>query len=187
MPELPGGRRARFIDEYGLRPYDADVLTATRAAADYFESVARASGDPKTAANWVMGDLMGALKAEGKDIAESPVSAASLGELVGLIAKGELSGKLAKEIFPKMLATGDAPGAIVEREGLRQMSDAGALDRVVEEVIATNPKQVEQYRGGKTTVMNFLVGQAMRATRGQANVAILTDIFKRKLGGGESC
>ena len=182
MPELPGGRRTRFIDEYGLRPYDADVLTATRAAADYFESVARASGDPKTAANWVMGDLMGALKAEGKDIAESPVSAASLGELVGLIAKGELSGKLAKEIFPKMLATGDAPGAIVEREGLRQMSDAGALDRVVEEVIANCPKQVEQYRGGKTQVFGFLVGQLMKQTRGKAKAELANEILKELLG-----
>jgi aspartyl-tRNA(Asn)/glutamyl-tRNA(Gln) amidotransferase subunit B len=186
-PELPGARRARFAGEYGLREYDAEVLTATRAAADYFEAVARASGDPKTAANWVMGDLMGALKAEGKEITESPVSAANLGELVRMIAKGEISGKLAKEVFPKMFASGDAPGAIMEREGLKQISDTGALEQVIEEVIAQNPKQVEQYLGGKTTVMNFLVGQAMRATRGQANVPAVTEILKRKLGSGERC
>jgi aspartyl-tRNA(Asn)/glutamyl-tRNA(Gln) amidotransferase subunit B len=187
MPELPGSRRTRFTEDYGLREYDADVLTATRASAEYFEGVAKASGDPKTAANWVMGDLMGMLKAEGKEISESPVSAANLGELVRMIAAGEVSGKLAKEIFPKMFATGDAPAAIMEREGLKQISDTGSLERVIEEVIATNPKQVEQYRGGKTTVINFLVGQAMRATRGQANVAVITELFKRKLGGGEAC
>jgi aspartyl-tRNA(Asn)/glutamyl-tRNA(Gln) amidotransferase subunit B len=187
IPELPGSRRARFVHDYGLRDYDAGVLTATRALADYYETVARVSGDPKTAANWVMGDLAGALKAEGKDIADSPVSAEHLGDLVRLIASGELSGKLAKEVFPKMFTTGDAPAVIVEREGLKQISDSGALEQAVEEVIAQNPKQVDQYRGGKTTVMNFLVGQVMRATRGQANVAAVTEIFKRKLGNGESC
>ena len=187
MPELPSRRRARFLSAYGLREYDADVLTATRAAADYFETAARVSGDPKTAANWVMGDLMGLLKAEGKEIGESPVPAAHLGELVRLIAGGEISGKLAKEVFARMFATGDAPAAIMQREGLKQMSDAGELERVIEEIVAGNPRQVEQYRGGKTTVLNFLVGQAMRATRGQANVAAVTEILKRKLGGGETC
>jgi aspartyl-tRNA(Asn)/glutamyl-tRNA(Gln) amidotransferase subunit B len=187
MPELPGRKRARFIAELGLREYDAEVLTATRAASEYFETAARVSGDPKTAANWVMGDLMGTLKAEGKDIAESPVSAANLGDLVKRIAAGEISGKLAKEIFAKMFSTCDAPGVIIEREGLKQISDSGALERVIDEVIAQNPKQVEQFRAGKTTVMNFLVGQAMRATRGQANVAVVTELFKRKLGSGELC
>jgi aspartyl-tRNA(Asn)/glutamyl-tRNA(Gln) amidotransferase subunit B len=187
IPELPASRRARFVADYGLRDYDAGVLTATRALADYYETAARVSNDPKTSANWVMGDLAGALKAEGKDIVDSPVSAAHLGDLVRLIASGELSGKLAKEVFPKMFETGDAPAVIVEREGLKQISDSGALEQAVEEVIAQNPKQVDQYRGGKTTVMNFLVGQVMRATRGQANVATVTEIFKRKLGNGESC
>ncbi len=187
MPELPAVKRARFISEFGLREYDAEVLTATRAAAEYFETAARVSGDPKTAANWVMGDLMGLLKAEGREIADSPVSAQHLGELVELIARGELSGKLAKEIFPKMFSSGDAPAAIVEREGLKQISDTAELERVIEEVIAQNPRQVEQFRGGKSTVINFLVGQVMRATRGQANVAVITGIFKRKLGGGETC
>ena len=182
MPELPAVKRARFVSELGLREYDADVLTQTRAASEYFETVARVSGDPKTAANWVMGDLMGALKAEGKEIGDSPVTAENLGELVRMISKGELSGKLAKEIFPKMLSTGEAPAAIVEREGLKQISDTGALEKVIADVIAANPKQVEQYKGGKTTVLNFLVGQAMKATRGQANVAVVTDLLKQKLG-----
>ena len=182
MTELPARKRARFIGEYGLREYDAEVLTATRAVSEYFETAAKVSGDPKTAANWVMGDLMGLLKAEGKEIAESPVSPGNLGELVKLIAKGELSGKLAKEVFPKMFSTGEPARAIVEREGLRQISDTGALEKVIADVIAGNPKQVEQYKGGKTTVINFLVGQAMKATRGQANVALVTDLFKQKLG-----
>ncbi len=158
------------------------MLTQTRAASEYFETAARVSGDAKTAANWVMGDLMGTLKAEGKEIADSPVRPEHLGELVKLIAAGELSGKLAKEIFPKMFATGDAAGVIIEREGLKQISDTGALEKIIADVIAGNPKQVEQYKGGKTTVINFLVGQAMKATRGQANVAVVTELLKQKLG-----
>jgi len=182
MPELPARKRARFLEEYGLSEYDADVLTASRATSEYFETVARVSGNPKMAANWVMGDLTAMLNAEGKEIAESPVSAEHLGELVKLIAGNELSGKLAKEIFPKMFSSGDAPTAIMEREGLKQISDSGALEKVIADVIAGNPKQVEQYRGGKTAVINFLVGQAMKATRGQANVALVTELFKQKLG-----
>jgi aspartyl-tRNA(Asn)/glutamyl-tRNA(Gln) amidotransferase subunit B len=182
MPELPARKRARFTAEYGLRDYDVEVLTANRAIAEYFETAATVSGDPKTAANWVMGDLMGLLKAEGKEISDSPVSARRLGELVGLVAKGEVSGKLAKEIFAKMFASGESAGAIIERDGLKQISDAGALEKIIADVIAGNPKQVEQYRGGKATVLNFLVGQAMRATRGQANVAVVTELFKQKLG-----
>jgi aspartyl-tRNA(Asn)/glutamyl-tRNA(Gln) amidotransferase subunit B len=187
MPELPARKRARFIGEYGLREYDADVLTQTRAAAEYFETAATVSGDPRTAANWVMGDLIGLLKAEGKDIGESPVSPERLGELVRLISSGKLSGKLAKEIFPKMFATGDGPEAVMEREGLKQISDAGELERIVAEVIAANPKQVEQYRGGKLAVLNFLVGQAMRATRGQAGVTQVTDTLKRMLNADQTC
>jgi aspartyl-tRNA(Asn)/glutamyl-tRNA(Gln) amidotransferase subunit B len=182
MPELPASRRARFTGEYGLREYDAQVLTQTRASSDYFEAVARASGDPKTAANWVMGDLAGALKAENKEIGDSPVSAENLGALVKLIATGELSGKLAKQVFAKMFSTGDAPSVIVEREGLQQIDDTGALGKVIADVIAASPKQVEQYRGGKTTVINYLVGQAMKATRGQASVAVVTELLKKELG-----
>ena len=182
MPELPARKRARFLAEYGLSEYDADVLTASRATSEYFETVARESGNPKMAAHWVMGDLMGNLKAAGKEIADSPVSAQHLGELVKLIAGNRLSGKLAKEIFPKMFSSGEAAATIMEREGLQQISDSGALEKVIEDVIAANRKQVEQYRGGKTTVINFLVGQAMKATRGQANVAVVTELLKQKLG-----
>lgn len=182
MPELPAARRARFIESYGLREYDAAVLTADRALADYFEEAAAVSGDPKTTANWVTGDLMGLLNAEGRSIADSPVAAARLGELVALIGKGEISGKLAKEIFPKMVATGESPGAIIEREGLRQISDIAALETIIEQVLAGSAKQVEQYRAGKTTVMGFFVGQVMKATRGQANPAAVNELLKSKLG-----
>ena len=180
MPELPAAKKARFVEEYGLRESDAQVLVATRAMSDFYERVAEASGDPKTAANWVMGDLLGALK--GTDITESPVSAAQLGELVALIKRGEISGKLAKEIFPKMFSTGDSAAVIMDREGLRQISDSGALERIIDDVIAGNPKQVEQYRSGKTAVIGFLVGAAMKASRGQANPNAVSDLLKAKLG-----
>ena len=182
MPELPAGRRLRFIESYGLREYDAQLLTQTREIADFYETAARVSCDPKTAANWVTGDLMGALKAEGKEITDSPVTAERLGELVALIARGEISGKLAKEIFPKMLATGDGAAAIMEREGLKQMNDTAALAGIIEEVLGRSAKQVEQYRAGKTTVLGYLVGQVMKATRGQANPATVNELLKSKLG-----
>jgi len=181
MPELPQARRARFIEKYGLREYDAQVLTATREVSDYFETVARIGGDARAAANWVMGDLAGLLKAEGKEIAESPVSAENLGALVALIAQGKASGKLAKDVFAKMFSTGDAPDAIMQREGLAQISDEGALVKVIDEIIAANPKQVEQYRGGKTTVLAFFVGQVMKATRGQADAGAVNRLLKEKL------
>jgi aspartyl-tRNA(Asn)/glutamyl-tRNA(Gln) amidotransferase subunit B len=180
MPELPAAKRKRFLEEHGLGEYDAGVLTATRAMSEYYERVVAVSGDPKTAANWVTGDLAGLLKAEGREIAESPISAEHLGELLRLIGKGEITGKMAKEILPKMLG-GDAPAAIVEREGLRQISDTRALDAIIQEVLAKNPKQVEQYHGGKTAVLGFLVGQVMKATRGQANPAAVNELLKAKL------
>ncbi len=182
MPELPAAKRARYANEYGLTGYATGVLTSTRAIGEYFERVASVSGDPKSAANWVMGDLLGALKAEGKEIEDSPVSADHLGELLKLILTGALSGKLAKEVFSKMFAGEGAAVDIVKREGLQQIGDSAALEKIVLDVIAANPKQVEQYKGGKTTVINFLVGQAMKASRGQANVAAVTELFKQKLG-----
>jgi aspartyl-tRNA(Asn)/glutamyl-tRNA(Gln) amidotransferase subunit B len=179
MPELPAARRKRFVESFGLREYDAGVLTTTRAMGDYFEKAAAASGDPRAAANWVMGDLAGLLK--GADILESPVSAESLGRLVALIGEGKLSGKLAKEILPKMFASGEGPDAIVEREGLQQISDEGALGKIIDEVISGNLKQVEQYKSGKTAVLGFLVGQVMKASRGQADPAAVNRMLKEKL------
>ncbi|HWZ33548.1 MAG TPA: Asp-tRNA(Asn)/Glu-tRNA(Gln) amidotransferase subunit GatB [Bryobacteraceae bacterium] len=179
MPELPAARRKRFVESFGLREYDAGVLTTTRTMGDYFEKVAAVAGDPRAAANWVMGDLAGLLK--GADILESPVSAENLGRLVALIGQGKLSGKLAKEILPKMFASGEGPDAIVEREGLQQISDEGALGKIIDEVISENPKQVEQYKSGKTAVLGFLVGQVMKASRGQADPAAVNRMLKEKL------
>ena len=178
-PELPADKRSRFIESYGLREYDAGVLTSTRATAEYFEKAAQAAGDPRMAANWVTGDLLGALK--GRDIAESPVSPEQLGELVAFIAKGEISGKMAKDIFAKMFETGESAGAIIDREGLRQISDTGALEKIVDEVIAASPKQVEQYKSGKTGVIGYLVGQVMKLSKGQANPAAVNELLKAKL------
>ena len=181
MPELPALKRARFIAEYGLREYDAEVLTSTRAISEYFERTGAVSGDPKIAANWVMGDLAGLLKAANLEITESPVSAEHLGELVGLVVRGELTGKLAKDVLPKMFESGEAASVIVEREGLKTISDSGALGKIIDEVIAASPKQVEQYRAGKTTVIGYLVGQVMKASRGQADPASVNELLKSKL------
>ncbi|MGA8598101.1 MAG: Asp-tRNA(Asn)/Glu-tRNA(Gln) amidotransferase subunit GatB [Bryobacteraceae bacterium] len=182
LPELPQQRRDRFITQYGLREYDAQVLTLNRATGDYFEETARVSGNGPATANWVIGDLMGLLKAQGTEITSSPVSAKNLGELVALIGNGELTGKLAKEILPKMFETGEGPRAIMEREGLKQISDAGALEAIIDQVLAANGKQVEQFKSGKTTVIGFLVGQVMKASRGQANPAVVNELLRKKLG-----
>ncbi len=179
--ELPASRRERFMKEYGLREYDAGVLTATRAIGDYFEQVAKASGDARAAANWVMGDLMGALNTASRDIADSPVAASNLGELIAMVSNGEISGKQAKDVFAKMLEGGEPARTIVDREGLKQISDTGALEKIVDDVIAANPKQAEQYKGGKTSVLAFFVGQVMKASRGQANPAAVNEILRRKL------
>ncbi len=181
MPELPAAKRARFRSEFGLRDYDVEVLTASRELAEYFERAAAASGDQVEASKWVQGELLGALKAAGKDLAVSPVAPEQLGELVAMVRQGHLSGKMAKEVFAKMFATGEPARVIVEREGLRQISDAGELERVVDEVLAANPKQLEQYRAGKATVLGFFVGQVMKATRGQANPQAVQELLRRKL------
>jgi aspartyl-tRNA(Asn)/glutamyl-tRNA(Gln) amidotransferase subunit B len=180
-PELPASRRARFVDSYGLREYDAQILTATREISDYFEQVVKASGDARAAANWVMGDLAAQLKEAGREITGSPVSAANLGRLIALMGEGKISGKLAKEIFAKMFESGEAPEAIMKREGLEQISDEGALSKIIDDVIAANPKQLEQYRGGKTTVIGFFVGQVMKASRGQADPAAVNKLMQEKL------
>jgi len=179
MPELPADKRRRFIESYGLREYDVQVLTATRGVSDYFEKAAAVAGDARTTANWVIGDLMGAL--QGADASTSPVAAGELGELVRLIANGQISGKMAKEIFAKMFAGGESAQSIIERDGLRQISDTDSLAKIVDEVIANSAKQVEQYKSGKTGVLGYLVGQVMKATQGQANPAVVNDLLKAKL------
>jgi aspartyl-tRNA(Asn)/glutamyl-tRNA(Gln) amidotransferase subunit B len=182
MLELPSVKKKRFIESYGLREYDAQVLTFSKELAAYYEEAARASSDAKATANWVMGDLLGALKAEGKEITESPIPPQRLGELVSLVASGELSGKLGKDVFAKMLSTGDGPRDIMQREGLQQISDTSQLEKIVDDVLAASPKQVEQYKSGKTTVIGYLVGQVMKASRGQANPGIVNELLRSKLG-----
>jgi aspartyl-tRNA(Asn)/glutamyl-tRNA(Gln) amidotransferase subunit B len=184
LPELPEARRQRFLERYGLREYDAGVLTATRALADYYEEAARLSGEPRAAANWVQGDLLGALNAEGKDITQSPIPAQHLGELVRLVQDGTISGKIAKTVFEKMLAGGKAPKQVIAEEGLAQISDPAAIEKIVAELIAASPKQVEQYRAGKAEVLKYFVGQVMKATRGQANPALVNELLKKRLGCG---
>jgi aspartyl-tRNA(Asn)/glutamyl-tRNA(Gln) amidotransferase subunit B len=181
MPELPASRRRRFIEELGLREYDADVLTATRAMSEYFEKVVAASGDARAAANWVMGDLSALLKQEGREIEDSPISAEHLGGLLKLMAAGKLTGKLAKDVFAKMAVANETAETIMQREGLESISDEGALGKIIDDVIAANPKQVEQYKSGKQQVIGFLVGQVMKNSRGQADPAVVNRLMKEKL------
>jgi aspartyl-tRNA(Asn)/glutamyl-tRNA(Gln) amidotransferase subunit B len=183
MPELPPAKRKRFVDDYGVSEYDARVLIASKETSDYFETAAKLSGDPKMAANWVQGELTGALKTAEKTIAESLVSAEGLAELLKLLADGTLSSKLAKDVFAKMFATGKPAAEIIEAEGLRQISDTGELEKIIDEIIAANPAQVATYRGGKTGILAFFVGQIMKATRGQANPKAVNELLVKKLAG----
>jgi aspartyl-tRNA(Asn)/glutamyl-tRNA(Gln) amidotransferase subunit B len=179
LPELPDEKKARFVADFGLSPYDAGVLVADKESADFFEAVA-AGRDPKLAANWVTGDLFGALNRTGRTIADSPVTAAHLGELIDLITRDVISGRIAKDVFEIMVETGEAPAAIVEQRGLTQVTDTGAIEAAVDEVIAANPKQVEQVKA-KPQTLGWFVGQVMKATGGKANPAAVNAILKKKL------
>jgi aspartyl-tRNA(Asn)/glutamyl-tRNA(Gln) amidotransferase subunit B len=182
LPELPDAKRARFVADYGLSVDDASVLVAERATADYFETVAHGR-DPKSAANWVIHELFGLLNRAGKGIETSPVKAHQLGRLLDLMADGTISGRIAKDVFAEMFETGQDPGIIVEAKGLKQVSDAGAIEAVVDRVVAANPTQVEQYRFGNAKVIGWLVGQVMKATQGKANPKLVNDVLKRRLEG----
>jgi aspartyl-tRNA(Asn)/glutamyl-tRNA(Gln) amidotransferase subunit B len=182
MAELPAAKRARFVSQYELSDYDAGVLTLTQQTADYFEQVAKGSGVAKGAANWVQGELAGALNAAGKGIEDSPVSAVKLGELIRLIGDGTLSGKLAKDVFAKMFESGRGAAEIVEAEGLKQISDTGELQKIIDDILANNQKQVETYRAGKTGLLGFFVGQVMKATRGQADPGAVNELLRKALG-----
>ncbi|HYG54131.1 MAG TPA: Asp-tRNA(Asn)/Glu-tRNA(Gln) amidotransferase subunit GatB [Burkholderiales bacterium] len=182
LPELPEARRARFVRDYALPPYDAGVLTGSRAAADYFEALVRAAGvEAKLCANWQMGELAAALNREERDIAQSRIAPEALGWIIGKIADGTLSGKMAKRVFDATWTTGESPEAVVKREGLQQVSDAGALEKIVDQVLAANAKQVEDYRAGKEKAFNSLVDQVMKATQGKANPAQVNEILRRRL------
>ena len=181
MPELPTEKRTRFINDYGISEYDARVLTLTRATADYFEETVVASGEPKLAANWVQGELAGALNASGQNLGDSPVSSANLAELLNFIADGTISSKLAKEIFSKMFDGKGTAGEVIRLENLGQISDESEIEALIDTAIASNPNQVETYRGGKTGVLGFFVGLVMKATRGQANPKVVTALLRKKL------
>ena len=181
LPELPAAMQSRFQNDYGVSAYDAAVLTGSRALADYFEATARACGQGKLAANWVMGELSAALNKAELDIAQSPVSAAQLGALIARIQDGTLSGKLAKQVFEGLWEGAGEVDAIIEARGLKQMSDSGELEKIVDEVLAANPKSVEEFRSGKEKAFNALVGQVMKASRGKANPAQVNELLKAKL------
>jgi len=182
LPELPDAKKARFVLEHGLSRDDAAVLVAERETALFFEQVAEGR-DTKLAANWVMGDLFGALNRLGVGIEQSPVTAAQLGGLLDLIADGTISGRLAKEVFAEMLATGADPGEIVEAKGLRQVTDSSAIEAAIDAVLAAQAEKVAEYRAGRDKLYGFFVGQIMRATHGKANPALVNQLLRKKLTG----
>jgi aspartyl-tRNA(Asn)/glutamyl-tRNA(Gln) amidotransferase subunit B len=179
LPELPDAKKARFIADLGLGAYDASVLVAEKASADYFEEVA-AGRDAKTAANWVISNLFGVLNKLDIDIEESPVSATSLGKLIDLITDGTISGRIAKDVFQAMVDSGDDPGAIVEKKGMKQITDAGAIEEAVDAVIADNPDKIAEIRAGKDKMLGWFVGQVMQMTGGKANPKMVNDLLREK-------
>ena len=181
LPELPAAMQGRFQSDYGVSAYDAAVLTGSRALADYFEAAAKACGQGKLAANWVMGELSAALNKAELDITQSPVSAAQLGTLIARIQDGTLSGKLARQVFEGLWEGAGEVDAIIEARGLKQMSDTGELEKIVDEVLAANPRSVEEFRSGKEKAFNALVGQVMKASRGKANPAQVNELLKTRL------
>ena len=182
LGELPMARRNRFIEQYGLPKYDADVLTEERAVADYFEAVARESKDPKLISNWVMGDILRVIKDRKVDIAEAPIRPAALAEMLNLITSGTISGKIAKEVFEEMGQTGKSAKSIVAEKGLVQVSDTAAIEKAADEVLAAYAKEAERYRGGEEKLFGFFVGQLMKAMKGKANPQLANAVLKKKLG-----
>jgi len=187
MPELPEAIQQRFVSQYGLTPYDANVLTSSKAMAAYYEAVVvkLGAGNAKVAANWLMGEVSSQLNREGLDMADCPVSSAQLALLLQRIADGTISNKIAKEIFLAIWeekATDEAAAdRIIEAKGLKQISDTGALEAIIDEVLAANQKSVEEFRAGKEKAFNALIGQAMKATKGKANPAQVNELLKKKL------
>jgi aspartyl-tRNA(Asn)/glutamyl-tRNA(Gln) amidotransferase subunit B len=181
MPELPQQRRARFVREYGIPEYDAAVLTASRPLADYYEAVVRAFPEPKIASNWVMVELLGQLNKEGREITQSPIAPRDLADLLALLKRGTISGKIAKTVFEEMYRTGKAAATVVEEKGLIQISDRSQLLQIIDKVLAEHPEPVADYRRGKVQSFTFLVGEVMRATRGKANPKLLNECLRERL------
>ncbi len=180
LPELPDAKKTRFVAAYGLSPYDATVLTGERETADFYEAVAKGR-DAKAAANWVTGDFFAALNRDNKAIADSPVSAGALGELIDLIGDGTISGKIAKDVFAIMYETGGMPRAIVEERGLRQVTDSGAINAAIEDIVASNPQKVEELMK-KPKLIGWFVGEVMKKTQGKANPQAVNELLRQKLG-----
>ncbi len=183
LPELPEARRARYATELGLSPQDAEVLTSSRELADYFQACLDNGCQPKAAANWIMGEVTRALNESGLVITACPVSPKLLGELLALIEKGTISGKIAKSVFDEMWRSGKEPALIVQEQGLVQVSDTSAIEKIVDEIMVANRGQVEEFRGGKDKVFGFFVGQVMKASKGKANPAVVNEILLKKLKG----
>jgi aspartyl-tRNA(Asn)/glutamyl-tRNA(Gln) amidotransferase subunit B len=180
LPELPDAKKARFIEDYGLSAYDAGVLVGDQETAAFYEEVARGR-DAKLAANWLISELFGALNKAGLEISASPVSAANLGGLVDLIADNTISGRIAKDVFAEMVTSGRPAGEIVEKKGLRQVTDTGAIESAIDQIMAQHADKVAEYRAGKEKLFGFFIGQIMKATAGKANPAMLNDLLKKKL------
>ncbi len=180
LPELPDDKRRRFCEQYGIPFYDAGVLVAEQAIADFYETVAKGR-DARLAANWITGDFFAALNRTGNTLETSPVSAAALGELIELISDKTINGRIAKDVFEVMVETGQHPGEIVEARGLKQVTDTGAIEAAVAAVLAANPDKVAEYKAGKEKLFGFFVGQVMKATAGKGNPALVNDIIKQKL------
>ncbi len=182
LPELPDVRRGRFVAEYGIPEYDADLLTSEKAVAEWFEDAIKAGGQPKTVSNWTMGDLMRLLNEENKLIEECPLKPSQLADMLKLIDKGTISGKIAKAVFEEMYRSGRNAEEIVREKGLVQISDESAIEKLVDEVIAGHPKEAERFRSGDEKLLGFFVGQVMKATKGKANPQMLNELLKKKLG-----
>lgn len=181
MPELPQARRERFVHEYQIPAYDAGVLTADRALAEYYEEVVKLCGKPKQASNWVMGDLLKFLNEDKRDIRQCPVSAKSLAGMISLIEEGVISGKMAKDVMEQMYKTGHPPQDIIKEKGLVQITDEGELSKTIIAIIDANPQQLADYRGGKEKLFGFFVGQVMKATQGKANPQLVNELLKKML------
>jgi aspartyl-tRNA(Asn)/glutamyl-tRNA(Gln) amidotransferase subunit B len=182
LPELPDARKARFVRDYKLSPYDGGVLVAEQSDAEYFETVAKGR-DAKLASNWVTVELFGVLNKAGKGISDSPVSAQHLGELIDLISDGTLSGRLAKDVFAAMIETGKGAKAIVAEQGLKQVTDTGEIERAIDAVLAKEAANIAKYRAGNEKLLGYFVGAVMKATQGKANPALLNELLKKKLAG----
>jgi aspartyl-tRNA(Asn)/glutamyl-tRNA(Gln) amidotransferase subunit B len=182
LPELPDAKKHRFMEDFGLNAYDASVLIAEQSRAAYYETVVKTGGDAKLSANWVINELLGALNKAEKSLDDSPVSAKNLGELVARIHDKTINGKIAKDVFADMMETGKSADTIIDEKGLKQVTDTGAIEAIIDEVLSNNPSQVEAYKGGNEKLLGFFVGQVMKSSGGKANPAMVNELLKGKLG-----